>query len=467
MAPGDRIAVMMGNGFAWPELLFAAASIGAVCVPVNVLLNGREANHVIADCGATTLAADAVAARALAELTRLPGRLIRVGGLEPPAGAGWLDYEALVAAGEDARSTYVVRADDPVMTYYTSGTTGLPKGAVHSHSGVLWNTYHQVADAGLSRDDVYLLVPSLSWAAGFHDIFLALLSIGGRVAMLPTGGVTIDAIVDAAATQRATHTLLVPTLLKQLIAAPRAFERLRATPLRRIYTGGEIVPPSVIERVNAELPDCRVVQLYGMTEFPLMMTVHDAHEALARPERTGRASSIVTLGVRGTDGAIRDRGDGEVVVRSPATMLRYHGQPEATAQALRDGWFHTGDTGVLDEQGYLTLNGRAKDMIIRGGMNVYPREVEDVVARVAGVLDVAVVGVDDPKWGEVPVAIVVAHDEAAVTPAVRAACEADLSSYKRPAAVVVRSEPLPRTPTGKVLKRELRPWVEQRLHDPS
>jgi fatty-acyl-CoA synthase len=145
-------------------------------------------------------------------------------------------------------------------------------------------------------------------------------------------------------------------------------------------------------------------------------------------------------------------------------MLRYHGQPEATAQALRDGWFHTGDTGILDEQGYLTLNGRAKDMIIRGGMNIYPREVEDVVARVAGVLDVAVVGVDDPKWGEVPVVIVVARDEAAVVPAVRAACEADLSSYKRPAAVVVRSEPLPRTPTGKVLKRELRPWVVGRLN---
>ncbi|GAA4410957.1 AMP-binding protein [Quisquiliibacterium transsilvanicum] len=459
----DRVAVLMGNGMAWPEILFGLSAIGAVCVPVNVLLNGRDVNHVVADSGAVALVADRVAQGALAGIGALPVLLVRVGDFEPAAGRGWRDYEALLAAASDAPPAHRPLPTDPAMMYYTSGTTGLPKGAVHSQGGILWNSFHQIGDVGLSRDDVYLLVPSLSWAAGFHDVMLALMWVGGRIAMLPTGGLGIDRIVDAVERERATHTLLVPTLLRQLLAAPGALARLRRTRLRRIFTGGEMVPPSVMAAVNAELPDCRVIQIYGMSEFPLMMTILDAEEGLAHPERTGRASSIVTLGVEQADGGILAAGSGEVVVRSPATMLGYHGQPEASERALRGGWFRTGDTGVIDDEGFLTLSGRAKDMIISGGMNIYPREIEDLVAKVPGVADVAVVGVPDARWGEVPVAIVVAPGAGPeLDRAVRAACEA-LSSYKRPKAVLLRGDALPRTPTGKVLKRELRPWAEERL----
>ncbi|MCC7042730.1 MAG: acyl--CoA ligase [Acidobacteria bacterium] len=463
LAPGDRVAVLMGNGFAWNELLFGLTAIGAVCVPVNVLLKGREVNHLLADSGACALVADAVAQDAIAQLTALPACLIRVGAFETPAGGRWHDYESLIAGASDLRVDHRTLPADPAMIYYTSGTTGLPKGAVHTHGGVLWNAFHQIADCGLTPDDVYLLIPSLSWSAGFHDITLPLMSIGGRVAMIPTGGVTIERIVEAIARERVTHTLMVPTLLRQLIATPGAFARLRATRLRRIYTGAEPVPPSVMATVNAELPDCRVIQIYGMTEFPLMMTIMDAEDGLAHPERTGKASSIVTLGVEQADGAILDRGTGEVVVRSMATMLGYHNQPEASARALRGGWFRTGDTGVIDDEGFLTLNGRAKDMIISGGMNIYPREIENVISRVGGVADVAVVGVPDDKWGEVPVAVIVAHEAAGLEGAIRAACEAELSPFKRPKSVIVRNDALPRTPTGKVLKRDLRPWAEQRL----
>lgn len=463
---GDRVAVLMGNGFAWHEVMFAITSIGAVCVPVNVLLMGREVNHVTSDCGARALIADRVAQPALAELSALPDTLVRVGMFETPQGRVWHDYERLIAAGAETRPARQPSPIDPAMMYYTSGTTGLPKGALHSHGGVLWNTVHQITDAGLTRDDVYLLVPSLSWSAGFHDITLALMSIGGRVAMLPTGGLTIDGIVDAVAREGATHTLLVPTLLKQLIATPGAFARLRATRLRRIWTGAEVVPPSVMATVNAELPGCRVIQIYGMSEFPLMMTILEAQDGLAHPERTGRASSIVMLGVQRPDGTIVDTGSGEVVVRSPATMLCYHNRPEESEQALRGGWFRTGDTGTIDDEGFLTLNGRAKDMIISGGMNIYPREIEDVVSRIQGVADVAVVGVADEKWGEVPVAIVVTSEGAQIEQAVQRLCAEALSSFKRPKAVLLRTEALPRTPTGKVLKRALRPWAEDVLRKP-
>lgn len=460
---GDSVAVLMGNSHEWPEALFAISSIGAVCVPVNVLLNAREVEHVVRDSGAVAVIADKVAQRALGDLSTLPDRLIRVGDFEAPAGGTWHGYEDLLARAAARVPDYRPDSSDKVMMYYTSGTTGLPKGAVHSQAGVLWNTYHQIGDVGLSRDNVYLLIPSLSWAAGFHDIMLALMWLGGRIAMVPTGGLTIDRVVTAIEKEGVTHVLLVPTLLKMLVATPGAFERLRRTRLKRIFTGGEFVPSSVIETVNSELPGCRVIPIYGMSEFPLMMTILDADDSLRHPERTGKASSIVTLAVCGADGVIVDRGEGEVVIRSPANMLGYHNRPDATAEAQAGGWFRTGDTGVLDDQGFLTLTGRAKDMIISGGMNIYAREIEDVVHRVAGVRDVAVVGVPDPKWGEIPVAIVVVEDGARPDATIQSACEQQLSSYKRPRITLLREEPLPRTPTGKVLKRLLRPWAEEQI----
>jgi len=459
---GDRVAVLMGNGHEWPEALFAITSIGAVCAPVNVLLNGRDVAHVIEDSGAVALIADKTAARALDGLADLPPIRVWVEGADAP-GAGWHGYESLISQASDALPDRRPMTSDPAMMYYTSGTTGKPKGALHAHAGVLWNSYHQIGDIGLSEDDVYLLVPSLSWAAGFHDVMLGLMWRGGRTVMLPTGGLTIERIVDAVERCGATRVLLVPTLLKQLCAAPEAFERLRRTRLRRIYTGGEVVPPVVVERINSELPNSPVIQMFGMSEFPLMMTLMTGEDSIRLPNRAGRPSSITSIAVRGKDGVIRPEGDGEVLIRSCATMIGYHNRPEATAEALRDGWFHTGDMGQIDGEGFLMLTGRAKDMIISGGMNVYPREIEDVIQTIAGVREVAVVGVPDDKWGEAAVAVVVADAGADVDAAVRNVCERELSSYKRPRAVLVRQDGLPRTPTGKVLKRELRPWAETQL----
>lgn len=460
---GDRVAVLMGNRHEWPEALFAISALSAVCTPINVLLSGHDAARVLADSGAAALIADRSAQRALESMPDLPPVLLMVDDFDAPARARWHGYEAALARASDSPIARRPTPDAPAMMYYTSGTTGTPKGATHSHAGVLWNSYHQIADVGLTEDDVYLLVPSLSWSAGFHDVMLALMWIGGRTVMLPTGGLTIDRILSAVEREGTTHTLLVPTLLRQLNETPDAYERIRRSRLRRIFTGAEPVPPSLVQRINSELPDCRVIQLYGMSEFPLMMTAMSSEDALRLPDRAGKPTSIVTLGVRDGDGVIGARGAGEVVIRSPATMIGYHNRPEATAEALRDGWFHTGDMGEIDDDGFLRLTGRAKDMIISGGMNVYAREIEDLIQAIPGVRDVAVVGVPHDKWGETPVAVIVAAGETRLRDAVNACC-AQLSGYKRPTAVLLREEPLPRTPTGKVLKRELRPWAQARLN---
>jgi acyl-CoA synthetase (AMP-forming)/AMP-acid ligase II len=228
-----------------------------------------------------------------------------------------------------------------------------------------------------------------------------------------------------------------------------------------VISGAEAVPRPTIEAIAAELPGCQVLQGYGLSEFPTIATILRPEEAIAHAGSAGRPCSITGLAVQHDDGEIAAAGDGEVLLRSYATMREYFNRPEETAAALADGWLHTGDLGSVDDEGFVTITGRKKDMIISGGLNVYPKEIEDVIYRVDGVVEASVVGVPDERWGEATVAIVVGAE---VDPdAVRDACSTELASYKRPRSVIVRDEPLPRNPIGKVLKRELRPWAAERL----
>lgn len=459
IGPGDRVAVLLPNGHEWTEIFFGTAALGAICVPVNVLNAGPEVLGVLADCDADCLIVGPSADATLDGADGLPERIIAVGGSSLP---GARDYEELLAAA----GTAVPRGPAPTdlfMIYYSSGTTGSPKGAAHTHVGILWNSYQQLFDFGLTARDRYLAVPSLSWAAGFHNLILPLWWLGGSTVLMPTGGMTVDRIAAGVRDGRCTHTFLVPTLLKQLLAAPEQLEILRGTDLRWIISGAEPVPVTVIEEINELLPGCDVVQGYGMSEFPTIATALQPDEAIPKAGSAGRPMSITQLGVRLPDGTIASSGEGETLLRSLATMQGYFRRPEATAAAFADGWLNTGDLGSVDEDGYLTITGRTKDLIISGGLNIAPKEIEDVIYRVEGVAEAAVVGVQDDRWGEVVVAVVVPDGPGRVSEAaVLQACEA-LGRYKRPRAVIMRDEPLPRTVTQKVLKRELRPWAQDRV----
>ena len=448
--PGDRVAVLLRNRHEWPEMLFGLAALGAVCVPVNVLLRPDEIEHLITDSGATALVTDSDVA-----VDNAPGIVVRIGE----------QYEQLLAAAP-AEPLPGPGLDDLCILYYSSGTTGLPKAAAHTHDCVLWNSIHQVPDLRLTGDDHYLVVPSLSWAAGFNDLVLALMFVGGQSTLLPTGGLGVEKLVSAFEESGATHALLVPTLLKQLIASPAHLERLRHTQLRWIVSGAEPVPRTLIEQLNAELPDCEVVQGYGMSEFPTIATILQPEHAVSHAGSAGRAVSIAQLAIQLDDGTIADSGEGEILLRTPATMVGYYNRPEETAAAFADGWFHTGDLGRVDEDGFVEITGRKKDMIISGGLNVYPKEAEEVIYRVPGVAEAAVVGVPDEKWGEVAVAVVVPDPEGFDEQALLEACRERLASYKCPRVVLVHEDPLPRNPSGKILKRELRPWAAQHINAP-
>ena len=457
--PGDRVAVLMGNRHEWPEALFGLAALGAVCVPVNVLLTGREVRHVCSDSGVRCLIVDALGEPKLAELEVLPELVVTVGSVDAPAGA--LAYEELPEA--DLPAGGGPAGSDVLIHYYSSGTTGLPKAAVHSHENVLWNSFGQIIDIGLGPGVRYLVVPSLSWAAGFHNLVLGLVFTGGSSVLMPTGGLTVERIVEAIERERATHVMLVPSLLRQFGADPEALERLRRSSLRWIVTGAEPVPAPLIEQLSADLPDCRVCQGYGMSEFPTIATLLTPEQALEHNGSAGRPLSHTDVAVLRDDGTIADSGRGELLMRSPATMVRYHGLPEQTEEALAGGWLHTGDLVEVDEERFVTIVGRTKDMIISGGLNVYPKEIEDVLAGLEGVDEVAVVGVPDERFGEAPVAVLVALEGETIDETeLERVCRAELSSYKRPRAVLMHDGPLPRNPTGKLLKRELRPWAAER-----
>lgn len=460
VAPGDRVAVLLRNRLEWVELLFGIARLGAVCVPVNVLLRPREVAYVCEDADVRALVVDAAGVGALDELAELPDVVVAVG----EAAAEVPDahtYDDLVREGTAGPHAAAPALDDPLVLYYSSGTTGKPKAAVHTHNTILWNAFHQVPDLGLHSDDTYLVVPSLSWAAGFHDIMLPCMWIGARSVVLPTGGVTISRVAAVAERENATTVLLVPTLLKQLLDDPSAQETLRDSPLRFVLTGAEPVPLAVIEGFMDALPGCQLRQGYGLSEFPTIATLLREQDAVERAGWAGRPTSITHVVVRTDGDEITPVGEGEVLLRSPATMTRYWRRPDETAAAFRDGWLHTGDLGVVDEAGYLRIIGRKKDMIISGGLNVYPAEVEDVVYDFPGVREAAVVGVSDEEWGEVPVAVVVG-DLAFDAEALLAHCRDQLATYKVPRRVIVRDEGLPRNTTGKILRRELQPWVEDR-----
>lgn len=462
---GDKVAVMMGNRLEWVETFFGLAALGAICVPVNVLLTGKEIEHVCRDSGSAFLVIDEIGS-GIGRLDHAFDTIFTVDAATLSASGRTVAYAEL-HAGHTLTPDHVGSAlEDTFLLYYSSGTTGLPKAAEHSHNGVLWNAMGQIQGLGLTGEDRYFVIPSLSWAAGFHNLVIALTWIGGYSEIRRTGGATMDNIVDLIEERRITHVMLVPSLLRELVTRPDLMERLSASALTWIVTGTEPVPTAVIESVCRGIGDVDICQGYGLSELPTIATTLMANEVFDHEGSAGRPLPHTDIAIRDADGVIRRRGQGELLMRSLASMKGYYGKPEQTAEVLRDGWLHTGDLVEIDTDGFMTVIGRTKDMIISGGLNIYPKEIEDVIHRVPGVVEAVVVGVPHERFGETAVAIVVTEDPDFTTDVLEKTCTEELASYKRPRKILVRNEALPRNANGKLLKRELRPWTAEKLETP-
>jgi fatty-acyl-CoA synthase len=460
---GDRVAIVLANRTPYLELVFAAARLGAIALPVNTRLSPRELGFILGNAEPAALfhereladTVDKALAQAGGEAPRLR---VAVG-----TGADGLDdYETGLAHAEPHSEVVAVTPDDPMMLMYTSGTTGAPKGALLPHRKTLYNSLNAQLFFGIRPEDRVLVVAPL-----FHSLGLLILSVpivyaGGGLVL--QRGFNAQAVWRTIDRERISYMGGVPTMYQRLhdAWASQPASAPDTSSLRFLFTAGAAIP---VELIHAfEERGLVLKQGYGQTETSILCCL-DAADAVRKAGSVGQPVCHAELRVcrsDGLDGPVAGWQDtapgetGEIVVRGPITMLGYWRNPAATAETLREqGWLRTGDLATRDEEGFLTLSGRARDMYISGGENVYPAEIEAVYEEHPAVRELAVVSVPDPRWGEVGRAHVVLAEGATLDPeALLAWGKERLASFKLPRHWVQEAE-LPRTETGKVQKHRL------------
>jgi len=462
--PGDRLGIFMYNRPEYVEMFFAAAHLGGVVVPLNYFLKAPEVKMAIEEAGITWLAVEEELLPTLEPIRDYLERAVQ--NLRIGAHSSVPDsYEALRGGDEPEGEPVLLDHGDDFLLQFSSGTTGIPKAAVHTHGNVLMNALAQVAEFQISAADTYLVIPALCWGAGFHDLTLGTWWRGGTVVLNPSRKFSAAELAGSIRDKQVTMVLLVPTVMGLLLAESGVHDDdLRS--LRLILSGGEPVPIGSIEALQRRLPDCRTIQAYGLSEFPVITTFLDGKDAIERRGSAGRASIGTLVRVVDQDGYdVAPGEEGEIISKSLSTMAGYTSKPMDGGTQVFDGWLHTGDRARIDEDGFLYIAGRAKDMIISGGLNVYPAEVERVLNLQAGVVESAVIGVPDDRYGETGLAVVVVDRDHGSLEArsLRDSLRDQLGSFKIPRHWVVRPEPLPRTTSGKVQKYLLR--KEMSTHD--
>ncbi|GAA1981135.1 long-chain fatty acid--CoA ligase [Catenulispora subtropica] len=457
---GDRVAVQLPN---LPEFLlcyFGILKAGLILVPLNPLLKAREIAYHLEDSGArilvtyAPLAGEGVEAAQTAD--KVPVYAVTLPGTaDVPAGT--LPFEDLLDAA-DSGDIAPTNADDTAVVLYTSGTTGRPKGAELTHFQLYMNCTVSGNLFGIREDDVVLAVLPLFHVFGLSSVLNVVVRFGGTLALVPRFEIT--PVLDAMAEHRCTIFSGVPTMFFALLHADTARHDLSA--LRVGCSGGAAIPGEVIRAFEEKFPGTVILEGYGLSESASTTTFNISAEQ--------RKVGSIGKPVWGVETRVVDDADrtlppgpehvGEIVIRGHNMMKGYWNDPEATAEVVRDGWFHTGDLGYADEDGYLYIVDRKKDMVIRGGFNVYPREVEEVLYTHPAIAAAAVIGRADERLGEEVVACVVLKAGAQTDEEeVIAYCRERLAAYKYPREVRFFST-LPMGPTGKILKKELRTAVQ-------
>ena len=452
---GDRVATVLGNTIELVATYWACFRLGAAAVPLSPLLNASGLASLLRDASPRVVLSSGdlrgVLDEARAGEAGVDATWVLVGSDHVDARAGYRSFAALWADASPEAADREVSADDLATIMYTSGTTGLPKGICHTH-------YIRAMYATLMANAWRMTPSSVVLHAG------AIVFNGAMVTLFPAfmlGATYVvhrafdaEAFIETVERERVTHAMLVPAQIIAILNA-RGFEPSRLASLECILSLGAPLHVEHKERLTRLLPD-RFYELYGLTEG--FVTILDRDDALRKAGSVGVPPPFYDLRIEDAEGRELPAGEiGEIVGRGPITMAGYYGHPAKTADALRGGWLHSGDLGFVDDEGYLHLVDRMKDMIDSGGVKVYPRDVEEVVARHPDVREVAVFGIPHDKWGETPVAAVVLNPGAAAdAAALRDWINARVAAkYQRVDRVVVYDE-FPRNAAGKTLKRELR-----------
>ena len=451
LEPGDRLAMAMSNTPAYYEVLLAAWIAGLVPAPQNCRLHPAEIAFAAGDCGAKICFSTEDLTSSLLSVMAGTCRVIDIDSAE---------FAALHGHGEISGAA-IRAATDPALLFYTSGTTGKPKGAIHAHRTLGAMLVSFLADSGAVVDDHILHMTPMSHASGF--LGLSYLARARNNVVLPTGAFDPDLIRRAAKAFGPLSFFAVPTIVRRLVLSD-GIDAETVGGIHRIFFGGAPMYVEDLKQAIAKFGTERLWHLYGQGETPNTITYlpprlfgspgdADYEDRLGS---VGIARSGVSVRIAREDGSEAAVDEvGEVAVQGDTLMGGYWNRPEATAAAIRQGWLYTGDLGRINEKGYLTLVDRSKDMIISGGSNIYPREIEEVLLTHPSIAECAVIGVPDPEWGERPVAYVVCVGETPTPEELQAHVLAHLARYKRPKHYYFLAE-LPKSAYGKILKTSLR-----------
>jgi len=422
---GDRVAIRLGNGIDWVLAFFGVQLLGAVAVPVNTRFTEEEASYVVEDSGAA--------------FTFAPGAPLPDG--EPLEGAE-------------------LTGDEPAAIFYTSGTTGFPKGAMTSHANFLTNSENALrclfVDRAQGPSISTLVSVPLFHVTGCNSQLIPMLELGGRIEIL-SSPLDFDGFFQAVGKHGVNQLVSVPAIYHALVHH-RRFAELDVSHVRWVSYGGAPIAESLVHRLKDAFPNARVGNGFGLTETSSLTSFLPHEEAEAHADSVGFALPVVDLALTGVDaGSSSEPATGELLVRGPNVVAGYWNKPQATAQTFVEGWLHTGDIARVDADGLLYIVDRSKDMINRGGENVYSIEVENALAGAPGVGEAAVVAVPDEMMGEKVGAVIVPLAGAqADVQAILAHVRGHLADFKVPQYIALREEPLPRNPGGKVLKGQLR-----------
>ncbi|MGE0733492.1 MAG: long-chain-fatty-acid--CoA ligase [Alphaproteobacteria bacterium] len=461
LGKGDRVAILDGNSHRYAEAYYACAQAGMILLPLNSRLSVPELKYILDDAGAdTVLISDpffAVFEGVRASLSSVK-TVVAYG--KGPYPANTIEYEKFLADATPAPTCADVDLSDICQIYYTSGTTGEPKGVCLTYRNMIASAFDALVGLGLTEHDIWLHAAPMFHLVDAWSIW-SMPMIGAPQVTLQF---TPERIMDVVQRTKCTGTGLPPTLINMMANHPK-FRDFDLTSLRFIMYGGSPTPLGILQKAVQTIPT-KYIHGYGITETSGITTLANSEdfrvegtpEQLALTLSAGRAVPHIELEIADDDGRHLPLGQvGEIVITGARVMREYWRKPKHTAEALRNGWYHTGDMGFLDAKRRLSVVDRKKDMIISGGENVYSVEVENVLSTHPAVLEVAVVGVPDEQWGEAVKAIVVLREGASATEAdLIGFCRGRIGGYKLPKSVDFSTEPLPKTGPGKIAKRRLR-----------
>ncbi len=467
LEPGGTVAVLAMNSDRYLELFFAIPWAGGIVAPLNIRWSEAENAYAINDSDAAILCVDDAflyhVPRLRAEARGLKA-LVWIG--DGPTPDGMDSYEEMIASHDPMEDAG--RADDDLYAiFYTGGTTGLPKGVAMSHRAIGYGTVSYLALLPSIEDLSFLYIAGYFHFAAASALYYITMA-GGTHVILPKFEPV--PVMEAITRHQVTNMVMVPTMVNMLINHPD-FDRYDLSSLRTCVYGGSPMPETLMAEAAQKLPGWEFYQIYGMTEtcgFATMLRWRDhvfSGPKASRIRSAGQPAPGVEVKIAAPDGRILPPGElGEICMHSDYLMSEYFNKPEQTAEVLRDGWMHSGDAGYLDDDGFLFVADRVKDMVVTGGENVFSIEVERVLFKHPAVLEAAVIGIPSEEWGEAVHAVVVPRPGMNVSAdELIAHCRTAIAGYKCPKSVEFRDEPLPVTPVGKVRKNVLRdPWWEGR-----